>query len=81
MLVPDRMILKRPNIIEQTSKYLTVFVSEKEGDLIPFSLSGARNIIAVDNRLSDVEVNGGCIRVENYGRVAHKYEFSSAENN
>ena len=66
----------RPNISEQSAQYLTVFVPEKESHRIPFSLSGARNAIVIDNRLYDVAVMGG-IRIENYSRVAHNNKWKN----
>jgi hypothetical protein len=60
----------RPNMSDQSTQYLTVFVPEKECDRIPFRLSGARNAIVIDNCLYDVATIGG-IGIEHYGRVAH----------
>jgi hypothetical protein len=60
----------RPNMSDQSTQYLTVFVPEKESDRIPFRLSGARNAIVIDNRLYDVALPGG-IGIEHYGGVAH----------
>jgi hypothetical protein len=42
------------------------FPPEKEGDRIPFRLSGARKAIVIDNRLYDLAVIGGK-GIENYG--------------
>src|ERR1700682_787024 len=44
----------RPNISEQTAQYLAIFVPEKEGDRIPFSLSGNRNVVIIDYRLHEL---------------------------
>ena len=61
-----------PNISEQTAQYLAVFILEKESDRIPFSQSGNSNDVIIDHRLHEVVHLGGGIRLENYGRVAHK---------
>ena len=62
----------RPNISEQSAQYLTVFVSEKESDRIPFSLSCGRNVVIIDYRLYEVAHVGGGVGIEYYGSVAHK---------
>jgi hypothetical protein len=41
---------------------------------------GARNAIVIDNRLYGVAVIGG-IRIENYGRVAHKISGKTQNSN
>jgi len=51
---------KRPHTCSQaaqicpikSTQYLSVFVPEKESHRIPFRLSGGRNAIVIDNRLS-----------------------------
>jgi hypothetical protein len=46
----------------------------ESGEAVAFRLSGARNVIVIDNRLYDVAVIGGGIRIENYSKVVHRSE-------
>jgi hypothetical protein len=67
-----------PNVPKQTAQDLAVFVPEKKGHRIPFSVAGDRNVMHVDDLLHNVVQIGSCIRVEYYGGVLQRMKLRQA---
>src|ERR1700760_5005886 len=71
----------RPDISEQATQYLAIFIPEKESDRIPFCPSRHRDIVMIDHGLHNVAQIGTRVRIEYDRSIAHNKNWKKEGEN